>query len=80
MRVEGARGKGRSIVNNVERALEAHEARGDSREPASEFYARLTSECGTDIDMAAVIREARRSGAGRGLGSTAVRKNQRPRP
>jgi hypothetical protein len=30
------------------------------REPAASFYARLSAQFGTDIDLEAVIREARR--------------------
>jgi hypothetical protein len=54
----------RSIADIVERALEAYEVREAGREPAASFYARLSTTYGTDIDLEAVIREARRIDAG----------------
>lgn len=59
-----ARRERRSIADIVERALEAYEVREAGREPASLFYDRLASRYGTDIDLEAVIREARRVNAG----------------
>jgi hypothetical protein len=59
-----ARRQKRSIADVVERALEAYEIREVGREPASSFYARLSANCGTDIDLEAVIREARRVHSG----------------
>ncbi len=44
----------------IERALELYATRATAREPAASFYARLRETCGTDIDLEAVIREARR--------------------
>jgi hypothetical protein len=55
-----ARREKRSIADVVERALEAYEIRESGREPAASFYARLSADCGTDLDIEAVIREARR--------------------
>ncbi|HHY48886.1 MAG TPA: plasmid stabilization protein [Alphaproteobacteria bacterium] len=55
-----ARREKRSIADIVERALEAYEIREAGREPASVFYARLSADFGTDIDLEAVIRESRR--------------------
>jgi hypothetical protein len=55
-----ARRERRSIADIVERALEAYEVRECGREPAAAFYARLTEERGSDIDLEAVIREHRR--------------------
>ena len=55
-----ARREKRSIADVVERALEAYEVREAGREPASTFYARLSRSYGTDIDLEAVVREARR--------------------
>lgn len=55
-----ARRERRSIADIVERALEAYETRQAGREPASSFYARLSAQYGTDIDLDAVIRKARR--------------------
>lgn len=55
-----ARREKRSIKDIVERALEAYEARETGREPAASFYARLSRDYGTDIDLEAVIRSARR--------------------
>jgi len=59
-----ARRQKRSIADIVERALEAYEIREVGREPASSFYARLSANYGTDIDLEAVIREARRVHSG----------------
>jgi hypothetical protein len=58
-----ARRENRSIADIVERALEACEIR-EGREPAPAFYARLSKESGTDIDLEAVIREHREIGPG----------------
>jgi hypothetical protein len=54
-----ARRERRSVADIVERALEAHEVREAGREPASVFCKRLSSECGTDVDLEAVIRGGR---------------------
>jgi hypothetical protein len=59
-----ARRERRTIADVVERALEAYEAAQTGREPASDFYARLSQEYGTDIDLDAVAREYRRADAG----------------
>lgn len=59
-----ARREKRSIADIVERALEAYEIREAGREPAAAFYARLSANSGTEIDLEAVIREARRAHAG----------------
>ncbi|MDE2475394.1 MAG: type II toxin-antitoxin system VapB family antitoxin [Alphaproteobacteria bacterium] len=59
-----ARREHRSISDIVERALEAYEIREAGREPASDFYARLTKECGTDLDLEAIIRENRKTNSG----------------
>ena len=48
-----------SVASVVERALEAYEHRAINREPAAVFYDRLRRECGTDIDLDAIIREGR---------------------
>jgi len=54
-----ARRENRSIADVVERALESYEVREAGRESASSFYARLTAQSGTDIDLETVIRENR---------------------
>jgi hypothetical protein len=59
-----ARRERRSIADIVERALEAYEAREAGREPASSFYARLSTKYGTDIDLEATIRKTRRANPG----------------
>ncbi len=59
-----ARRERRSIADVVERALEAYEVREAGREPASAFYARLSKDHGSDIDLEAAIREARRINPG----------------
>ncbi len=55
-----ARRENRSIADVVERALESYEAREAEREPAGDFYARLSSHYGTDIGLEALILENRR--------------------
>ena len=55
-----ARRENRSIADIVERALESYEVREAGREPAAAFYARLSAECGTDLDLEAIIRDERR--------------------
>jgi hypothetical protein len=55
-----ARRERRSIANVVERALEAYEIREAGREPAPAFYARLSSEAASDLDLEAVIRKERK--------------------
>ncbi|HEY3778467.1 MAG TPA: type II toxin-antitoxin system VapB family antitoxin [Rhizomicrobium sp.] len=59
-----ARCERRSIADVVKRALEAYETREAGREPAAAFYARLSEECGSDIDLEQVIRESRVPEAG----------------
>ena len=59
-----ARRERRSIADVVERALEAYEVREAGREPASVFYARLSTEIGSDIDLESVIRESRQINPG----------------
>lgn len=59
-----ARREKRTIADIVERALEAYEIREAGREPAASFYSRLSANYGTDIDLEAVIREARRAHKG----------------
>ena len=54
-----ARREHRSIAEIVERALEAYEVREAGREPAAEFYKRVSSVFGTDIDLEEVIRADR---------------------
>ena len=55
-----ARRERRSIADVVERALEAYEIREAGREPAAAFYARLTKDYGSDLDLETVIRENRK--------------------
>jgi len=59
-----ARRENRTVADIVERALEAYEVREAGREPAVDFYARLTAVHGTDIDLEAIIRAARRAHKG----------------
>jgi hypothetical protein len=59
-----ARRENRSIADIVERALEAYEIREAGREPASAFYARLSTNSGTDIDLDSVIRKDRQAHKG----------------
>ena len=62
-----ARRERRSVADVVERALEAYEVREAGREPATSFYARLSTEFGADIDLEAVIRESRSVNSGPNL-------------
>lgn len=55
-----ARRENRSIAYIVERALESYEIREAGREPAAAFYARLSAQVGSDIDLEGVIREGRK--------------------
>lgn len=59
-----ARRERRSIADIVERALEAYEVREAGKEPADMFYARLSRDCGADIDLEAVIRKSRKTHKG----------------
>ena len=59
-----ARRERRSVADIVERALEAYEVREVGREAAAAFYARLSKEHGTEIDLDAVIRESRQPHTG----------------
>ncbi len=59
-----ARRDRRSVADVVERALEAYEVREAGREPAAAFYARLSGECGTDLDLEVIIRESRQINPG----------------
>ncbi|RJF94668.1 plasmid stabilization protein [Oleomonas cavernae] len=59
-----ARREKRSIADIVERALEAYEIREAGREPAADFYARLSADAGTDLDLETVIRQSRRPNPG----------------
>jgi hypothetical protein len=43
----------------VEHPLEASGIHEAGREPAPAFYVRLAEECGSDIDLEAMIRESR---------------------
>jgi hypothetical protein len=59
-----ARQEKRTIADIVEWALEDYGIRKAGREPAASFYARLSANAGTDIDLDDVIREGRRTHAG----------------
>jgi hypothetical protein len=48
-----------SVADVVARALEAYEIREAGREPASSFYARLSANYGTDVDLGAVQETAK---------------------
>jgi hypothetical protein len=56
--------EGRSIARIVERALEVYEARETGREPATEFYARVSSGHAEDIDLGELIDQNRRPNPG----------------
>ncbi len=57
----------RSVADVVERALEAYEVCEAGHEPAAAFYARLSGECGTDLDLEVIIRESRQINPGPAL-------------
>jgi hypothetical protein len=59
-----ARREHRSIADVVERALESYEIREAGREAASTFYARLSSDHGSDVDLEGIIRGSRQIDAG----------------
>lgn len=59
-----ARRENRSIADIVERALEAYETRETGREPASDFYRRLSADYGSDIDLESIIQSERRPHGG----------------
>ncbi len=54
----------KSVAEIVERALEAYESAQTGKEPAHVFYARLSADCGTDIDLETVIKESRQPHTG----------------
>lgn len=54
-----ARREQRTVAEVVERALEAYEATTAGREPASQFYLRVSESFGTDIDLDQVLRQQR---------------------
>ena len=64
-----ARRANRSIADIVERALEAYETQQTGREPAAEFYRRISVQSALDIDVYAVIRADREAHDGPGLGT-----------
>jgi hypothetical protein len=59
-----AKKEGRSIAQVVERALEMYAHVEPEREAASDFYARISREYGTDIDLDSVIRKGRKANRG----------------
>ncbi len=48
-----------SIADIVVRALEAYEMQHTGREPAGDFYRRVSAETGLDFDLSDKIREDR---------------------
>lgn len=54
----------RTIAQVVERALELYAHVEPEREAAPDFYARISREYGTDVDLEALIREDRRANTG----------------
>ncbi|MGR4842287.1 type II toxin-antitoxin system VapB family antitoxin [Rhizobium sp. LARHSG275] len=59
-----ARRENRSIADIVERALESYEIRETGRETATTFYAQLSQQSGTDIDLESVLKEDRQAHKG----------------
>ena len=62
-----ARRERRTIADVVERALEDYAARKTGTESATAFYARLSAEFGSDVDLEAAIRDGRRAHPGPSL-------------
>lgn len=54
-----ARRENRTIAEIVERALESYEVRETGRESPADFYARLSADAATDIDLDAVIKQTK---------------------
>ena len=54
----------RSIAQVVERALELYAHVEPTREAAPDFYARISREYGTDVDLDVLIREDRKLNSG----------------
>lgn len=54
----------RSIAQVVERALELYAHVEPTREAAPDFYARISREYGTDLDLESVVREDRKPNSG----------------
>ncbi|MBU4527605.1 MAG: plasmid stabilization protein [Hoeflea sp.] len=52
-----AKRENRSVADVVERELEFYEVREAGWEPASSFYSRGVAQCGTDIDLDALVCE-----------------------
>lgn len=59
-----ARRERRTVAEVVERALEAYDSAQSAREPASRFYARLSADYGTDVDLDALVRSDRHQHSG----------------
>ncbi len=59
-----ARRERRSVAEVMERALEAYAARAAGGESAEDFYARLSADYGSDVELEAVIRAGRRPNPG----------------
>lgn len=59
-----ARRENRTVVEVVERALEAYDLHEANKEPARDFYRRLVERAGTDIDLDAILREERKLHSG----------------
>jgi microcystin degradation protein MlrC len=64
-----ARRENRSIADIVERTLKVYEAQQTGREPAANFYRRITLQAALDLDLDAVIRADREAHEGPELGS-----------
>jgi hypothetical protein len=54
----------RTVSQVVERALELYAHVEPAREEAPDFYARISRDYGTDVDLDAVIREDRKPNSG----------------
>lgn len=59
-----ARRERRTVAEIVLRALEAYDIAQSGREPAQEFYARVSRDFGADVDLERVIRENRLPNSG----------------
>jgi hypothetical protein len=59
-----ARRERRSVADIVERALEAYESAQTGRESAASFYARMSNDFATDVDLDLLLRESRKVNSG----------------
>lgn len=67
-----ARRERRTVAEIVLRALEAYDIAQTGREPAKEFFVRVSRDFGADVDLEKVIRENRLPNSGIDLWSSLI--------